>query len=448
MANIKSVWKKLVSGNWVIYTAKELWILLGIVGATVSLGLFLLFSYIEPPPPKIVKISTGAPTGAYYKYAKLYAEKLKRHGVTLEVLESGGTAENLKRLNDPKSGVTVAFVQTGITDGEQNPDLESLASIAYEPVWVLSNQGSKLEKPIDLKGKKIAIGPDGSGTQPVALEILKANGIDASNTGLVRMSAAESLALLKNKQIDAVITIAAPSAPLIQQAFLDELSVLEFEQADAYVRRYPWMAKVTLPKGSSNLATNSPTKDIQLIGANTNLVTRSDIHRAVAFLLLDVASEVHAAPGPVHDLKQFPNDKSLQFAQSDESVRFFKTGRPFLQRYLPFWLANLAERILVSIVPILAIGIPLIKIIPAFFEYREKAALLQLYEDVFQMEYDPKFNALATAQRLEKVNAIESRIGQLNIGASHHPSIYQLRLHLEDVRRKLNLPATASIATA
>ncbi len=444
MTYIKSILTKLFNGNWVIYTAQELWTLVGLVVATLGVGLFALFSYIEPPPPKILKISTGAATGAYYKYAKAYAEKLKAHGITLEVLESTGTAENLRRLNDPKSGVSIAFVQTGVAGSDENPTLESLASIAFEPVWVWSKPGSKLLKPIDLKGKRVTIGPDGSGTQPVAIEILKANGIDASNTTFLAISAGEALAKLKSGDVDVVITIAATSAPLIEQAFVDGFEVMNFDQADAYVRRFPWMAKITLPKGSANLAANIPTHDMQLVAAVTNLVTRTDLHRAAAFLLMDVAAQQHSASGAVHDLKQFPNEKNLQFTQSEESARFFKTGRPFLQRYLPFWLANLIERLLVSIVPILAIGIPLIKIVPAFFEYREKAALLQLYDEALKLELDPQYQSKEKTARFAIVSELENRLSQLKIGASHHPAVYTLRSHLNEVRGRIQLSGTSA----
>jgi TRAP transporter TAXI family solute receptor len=447
MSTFKSVWAKLFSGNWVIYTTKELWLLVGTIAAVVGLALFVLFSYIEPPPPKVVRISTGSTTGAYYKYAKAYAEKLKRHGINLEVIESSGTAENLKRLNDSSANISVAFVQTGVATDAENEKLESLASVAFEPVWVLSKPTSKLEKPVDLKDKRVVIGPDGSGTQPVAREILKANGIDANSATLIPKNATDGLGLLEANQADAMITIAAPSAPIIEKAFAAGLTVMEFEQSAAYVRRYPWMAKLTLPRGSANLATNTPAKDLEMIGAVTNLVTRADLNPAIAFLLLDIASEVHSAPGAVHDLKQFPNEKNLQFTQSAESVRFFKTGRPFLQRYLPFWLANLIERMLVSIVPILAIGIPLLKAIPSFFEYREKARLLQLYEDIFRMERDPTTARKPVQEQLDFLDQIDERLQKLKIGAAHHPSIYSLRSHLNESRQKL-LTLTAKAATA
>jgi TRAP transporter TAXI family solute receptor len=433
---LKTLGSKLRAGNWVILTSRELWLLLGTIGTLLAVGAFFLFRYIEPPPPKVVTISTGAASGAYYQYAQRYAEALKKHGITLKILESKGSVENLARLQDPKQKVDFAFVQTGIVGSEEYPELEALASVAFEPLWVLHKPTKKFERLIDLKGKRINVGPVGSGTNPVALEFLKANGIDATNSTLSNLPTRDSAEALKTDQVDAIMLVSSSSAEVIKDALNDGMQIIEFDHADAYVRRFPWMSKVTLPKGATDFATNKPARDLQLVAANANLVARADTHRAIAFLIMDIASEVHANPGPLHDLRQFPNEKSLQFVQSEESKRFFKTGRPFLQKYLPFWLANLLERLLVSIVPILAIGIPLIKLIPAFIDYRERAAILQLYEEAFRLEHNIDKN-LELAKAPAILNDIEHRLDQLRLGAAKHIEFYNLKSHLDLVRSRL-----------
>jgi TRAP transporter TAXI family solute receptor len=433
---LKTLWVKLKAGNWVILTSRELWLLLGTIGTLLAVGAFFLFRYIEPPPPKSVTISTGSSSGAYYKYAERYAEALKKHGITLKVLESKGSVENLARINDPKQKVDFAFVQTGVIGEEPYPDLEALASVAFEPLWVLHKPNKKFERLIDLKGQRINVGPLGSGTNPVAMEFLKANGIDTTNAKLSNLSTRESVDALRADQVDAIMLISSPSADAIKAALNEGMQVMEFDHADAYVRRFPWMSKVILPKGATDFATNKPARDLQMVAANANLIARADTHRAIAFLMLDVASEVHANPGPLHDLRFFPNEKSLQFAQSEESKRFFKSGRPFLQKYLPFWLANLIERLLVSIVPILAIGIPLIKLVPAFIDYRERAAILQLYEEAFQLEQELDRNSdLPKAPAI--LNDIESRLDKLRLGAAKHIDFYNLKAHLDLIRSRL-----------
>ncbi len=437
---IKTLWQKLVAGNWVILTSRELWLLLGMIGTLLAIAAYLLIRYIEPPPPKVITISTGASSGAYYKYAERYAEVFKKHGVTLKILESKGSVENLARLKDPKQKVDFAFVQTGVIGSDAYPELEGLASVAFEPLWVLHKPAKKFERLIDLKGKRINVGAIGSGTNPVASEFLKANGIEASNSAITTLGTSEAYDALSSDQVDAIMLISSPTADTIKKALNDGMQVMEFDHADAYVRRYPWMSKVVLPKGATDFATNRPAKDLQLVAANANLVSRTDTHRAISFLIMDIASEVHAAPGPLHDLKFFPNEKSLQFEQSEESKRFFKTGRPFLQKYLPFWLANLIERLLVSIVPILAIGIPLIKLIPAFIDYRERAAMLQLYEEAFQLEHKIDRH-IAMSEAPSTLNDIEHRLDKLRLGAAKHIEFYNLKSHLDLIRSRLIKPS-------
>ncbi len=438
--DLSELWRKIRVNNWAILTNRELWWLIGISAALLAACLYLALSIFEPPPPKTVRISTGGKSGAYFQYANQYAQQFKKHGITLEILESNGSQENLDRLNDKKAQVDIAFVQSGIGDPQTSPNLESLGTIAYEPIWVLHSAKQNFKRLIELKGKRILTAPEGSGSHVVAIELLKANGIDATNTTFINKGGQEALQALRDGNADAMVTIAAPAAPLIRDALDTGMVTMEFDQADAYVRRYPWLSKVSLPKGSSNLATDFPSSDLTLIAVSANLVVRSDAHPAIMFLLLDVASDIHKAPGPVHNYKQFPSDQNLTFAQSAESKRFFTTGRPFLQRYLPFWLANLVERLLVSIVPVLAIAIPLIKLVPAFFDFEEKSTVLQHYEKANHIEAQVLAGTLEAEKASAQIGAIMEQVDQLKLGASRHTELYNLKAHIAWIQDRLNSP--------
>jgi TRAP transporter TAXI family solute receptor len=438
--DLNSMWRKIRVNNWAILTNREFWLLIGIGAALLAASIYLALSIFEPPPPKTVRMSTGGKSGAYFKYANQYAQQFKKHGITLEVLESNGSQENLNRLNDKKSQVDIAFVQSGIGDAQTSPNLESIGTVAYEPIWVLQSAKQNFKRLSELKGKRILTGPVGSGSYVVAIELLKANGIDESNTTLTNLGAEQALQVLREGNADAMITIAAPAAPLIVNALDSGMVTMGFDQADAYVRRYPWLSKVTLPKGSSNLSTDFPSNDLTLIAVSANLVVRADAHPAIMFLLLDVASDIHKAPGPVHNYKQFPSDQNLTFPQSAESKRFFTTGRPFLQRYLPFWLANLVERLLVSIVPVLAIAIPLIKLIPALFDFQEKSTVLQHYEKANQIEAQVLAGTLDTSKANIQIRAIMEQVDELKLGASRHTELYNLKAHIAWIQERLNSP--------
>lgn len=434
---LTTLWHKVRSGNWVLLTTAEMrWLVLALVFVLAGL-LWLLFETVEPPPPKVVRISTGATSGAYFQFGQQYATRLAEHGVKLEVLESSGSVENLQRLNDPERRVDFALVQSGVSDSGKSPEATGLASVGYEPVWVFLKPAASANRLSALVGRSIAIGVAGSGAQVAALELLSANGINRENTQLLELSGSEALSALNAARVDAVIMVAAVSAPLVRQALDSRLPLLSFEQADAYVRRFAWLSKVVLPKGSADLINNHPPTDVQLVATSANLVAREDVHPAISFLMLDVAAEVHGRSGLLHGFKEFPNERNLDFAQSDESKRYFKTGRPFLQRFMPFWLANLLERLMVSVAPVLMLLIPALKLVPAYKDWREKSKILQLYDQANICHQQAERDASLCDSAMGRINVIEQSLPDLRLGASRHIDLYNLKSHLDLVRARI-----------
>jgi TRAP transporter TAXI family solute receptor len=435
-----TMWQKLKRFDFLLLTRKEMRWLLLLALALAGLVLWMLFSVISPPPPKVMRISTGSESGAYYKFAKAYAEQFKKHGITLEVLTSKGSIENLARLNDKSQKVDLAFVQGGIAEEEQHPNLESLASVAYEPIWVFYNPKSfnnKLNHLSELAGKTIAVGASGSGVRAVALEFLKLNQISEINAKLIDLGGTEAVEAVAAGTLDAVFLVTAVDAPSVQKAIDKGVALYSFSQAEAYSRKFPWAAKISLPKGGANMAQNLPTDNVDLVATTANLVARADLHHAIMFLALDIASEVHRLPSPFGAVGDFPNKRNLDFKQSEESKRFFETGRPFLQRYVPFWLANLMERFLVLLGPLIAIGFPLMKLGPALLSWNEQSELAQIYDEVLDIEYGRHPNRASLDRALARLTEIEASIPHLGLTAHYYTNIYSLRGHLATARRNM-----------
>jgi TRAP-type uncharacterized transport system substrate-binding protein len=433
------MWQKMKRGNFLLLSQRELRILGLIALGLIACVLWILFRYIEPPPPKTVRIATGSQSGAYFKYSQQYAGLFAQHGIKLEIVQTAGSVENLALLKDPKRKIDIAFVQGGIAKSEDHPHLESLASVAYEPIWLFYNKKSfpqaapAPQRLTEFVGKSIAIGVEGGGGRPVALELLRMNKVTDTGGKFLPLGGTAAVEAVVKGSIDAAFIIAAVDAPAVQQALDQGLGLLSFERADAYARMLPWIAKISLPKGAINLASNYPAQDVTLIAATANLVARADLHRAIMFLVLDVANTVHRKPSVLNAMTDFPSDRNLDFLQSDESKRYFKTGRPFLQQYLPFWLANLIERLLVTIVPILAIGLPLIKIIPAIFEWRERAIIAQFYDETLVIEHTRFTSAEQRAAAVKRLYDIDNALPHLKLGAAQHVNLYNLKAHLDMV---------------
>jgi TRAP transporter TAXI family solute receptor len=444
----RQFWSLVKAGDFDALTDRELYILIawGLFGLMSCLILF--FTLINPGPPKVLTISTGSKTGAYFGMAQEYKRRLEKHGVRLEILESSGSLQNLDRLRKQEGHsdsygqshpVMAAFVQSGTGTEEDNQKewLESLASVAYEPIWVFHGLGKDVNRLADLTGKKIAIGAAGSGVQYAARKLLDKTGIDSVNSKFLELAADDALAALHAGTVDAIILVAAPTSKAVAAALEKNLGLLNFAQADAYLRNFPWLQKVTLPRGSVNLAKDLPASDVTLIAATANLVVHAELHPSLAFLLLDTASEVHSAAGLTHSLKEFPSEKSLEFKQSVESKRYFKTGRPFLQHYLPFWLANLVERLMTGVVPILIVLIPLLKAIPAFFSWREKARVSRLYSDVKKIERAYAAKTIVRTEAQAALAKIEDDFDHLDPNSPELANLYNAKSHLELLRARI-----------
>ena len=436
-----SVWRRVRAGEFELLNDREL---LG-VGVVLALAaaalLWLLFTTIEPPPPKRLSITTGGTSGAYFAYGQRYAEHFKRHGLVLEVLTSKGSVENLARLSDPQSGIKIGLMQSGIGDPARSPHLESLASVAYEPVWFFYKPKTAPSAPITtlepLVGQRLAIGPDGSGTRVAALKLLKVNGIDERNARLSDLTGADAVQAVVKGAVDVAVIVASAEAPSVVQAFAAGLEPVSFDRADAHLRLLPWLSKVVLPRGVVSLVQDQPRRDIQLLATSANLVVNQDLHPAIAYLLMDVASDLHRQPTLANGLHEFPSEKSLDFPQSTESQRYFKNGRPFLQRYLPFWLANLLERLAVTLLPALAIVIPLVQLLPKLITWREKSQLLRLYHELELLDRRGELQPARHASAVAHLDRIEATLGRLRLGVNHYIDTYNLRSHLDMLRARL-----------
>ncbi len=408
-----------------------------------AIGLVVAYQFVEPAPPSRMTITTGSESGAYYGYAKGYAALVAKNGITLDVKTSAGSKQNLERV---KSGdADLALIQGGIEDAvasDDESDLRSLGSVAYEPVWVFYRSETRLDKLHHLRGHRIAIGEEGSGIRGLALLLLEANEMATSSKNLVPIDGLDAVAALENGDIDAAFIIAAQEASVVQKMLhLPGVRVMSFSQADAYTRRFPFLSKIILPRGVVDLARDNPPRDTVLLATTANVVVRDDLHPALQSLLLQAMSEVNGKSGFFQRAGEFPAYRDHSFELADEAKRYYKSGAPFLQRYLPFWLAVLAERLFILVVPIVVLLLPLLKIAPSVYTWRVRSKICRCYGDLIFMEnelrkgYDPGKHA----EYLARLDRIEDDAYTRNIPLAFSDLLYTLREHINLVREKLRL---------
>jgi TRAP transporter TAXI family solute receptor len=403
--------------------------------------LWLGFGLLDPPPPRTLILSAGRPGGGYWAAAQRYRALFEANGVALEVRESSGSVENLGRLKDPASGVSIALVQGGTGSDADAADgrIEAAASLYYEPILVFHHLPGSVTRLAQLRGRRIVVGDPGSGTLATAEELLGANGVDRQNSTFLTLSPEAGVEALKRGQADAVFVIAAAESPVVEEAFRAGLPLVDFEQADAYVRRFGWLSKVVLPRGAVSLASDYPGSDVHLLAPTANLLVRSDLNPALAYLLLEIATEVHSGPGLFQHAGEFPAPPAPGFIQSPEAKRYFQSGKPFFQRYLPFWVANRLERTLVVVVPFLVLLLPLLRIGPAVVRWRKKARINRLYGELKAIEekFPLPLDAAHAAACAEALSAVEGRVRALRLPLQFGNDQYQLRSHIQLLRARL-----------
>jgi NMT1-like family len=414
-----------------------------------TLLLVLAYVWLDPTPPKRVVLATGTEQGAYSEFGKRYAAWLSRHGIQVDLRNTQGAAENLALLRDPGSGVDLAFVQGGADAERRNDDavddgLRSLGSMFYEPVWLFYRAQSaqrllkapQLERLAQLAGWRVNIGAPGSGVPNLARRMLEANRIDAGTITLLQQTQTPAVADLLQGELDAIVLASAPESLMVQMLLQTPgVQLFDFVQADAYTRRFGFLSAVSLPRGVVDLAGDMPAADVHMVAPTATLVARPDLHPALAQLFVQAAQQIHGEPGWFQHKGDFPNARDGERELAAEAQRFYRNGVPWLQRYLPFWLANLIDRMWLALLSIVAVLIPLTRVLPPLIELRIRARVFRWYGRLREIE--GAVGARPAETLLAELDEIETRVAQIQVPLSYTDELYALKSHIQFVRRRL-----------
>jgi TRAP-type uncharacterized transport system substrate-binding protein len=412
-------------------------------------GLVAAYLVLRPQPPQRVVLATGVEQSDYAEFGSRYAAWLQAYGISVELRPTQGAADNLALLRDPASGVDLAFVRGG-TDlarpGAANPDagLVSLGSVFYEPVWLFYRESSALRlarQPAltslaQLAGWKLSIGAPGSGVPPLMLQLLEANRIEPASIELSQQPATPAVVELLEGRIDALVLASAPESALVQMLLQTPgIRLLDFAQAEAYSRRFPFMSPVLLPRGVVDLARDLPPADVRLVAPTATLVARQSLHPALVQLFVQAAQQVHGGAGWFQRKGEFPNAANSERPIAADALRLYRNGIPWLQRYLPFWLANLADRMWVVLLALAAVLIPLSRVVPPLYQFRIRSRVFRWYGQLRAVEQAQ--GRRADAELLAELDEIERHVGRVRVPLSYADELYALRSHIQWVRQRL-----------
>ncbi|MGZ3653091.1 MAG: TAXI family TRAP transporter solute-binding subunit [Bdellovibrionota bacterium] len=406
--------------------------------------LWFAYLHLDPAPPNHLTISTGEDQSDLQVLAKEYQDILKQNGVRLDIKSSNGPMENLRRLQDENAGVDAAFVQDGLGSAEAQPDISSLGSLYYEPVWIFYRTKEKITHFSQLEGKRLASGREGHATHVIIQRLLKLNGVDASNTKILHLDAAESAKALIRGEADAAAFLLPPDDPLIRSlALRPELHLMNVTQAEAISRRDAAFHHLVLPRGAIDLNADEPSEDINLVSSTGTLLVRDDLHPALAYLLLKAASQIHDSPGVFERRGEFPSNKDDAFPLSDDAIQYYKSGGSFWQRLLPYWLAAWFDRFILLVIPILAFVLPLFKVIPNMYHWRLRSKIYQRYGELKHIETEITPDVQTNAELLKRLDLIEDRVNRMKMPKNFAEYIYSLKGHIQFVRDRLRSASNA-----
>ncbi|OWS69571.1 TAXI family TRAP transporter solute-binding subunit [Polynucleobacter campilacus] len=417
------------------------------IAAVFFAALIVLFGVLWiliPPPPKTIEMATGFPTGLYYQFGERLKIELAEDRIKLDVMETGGSVDNLKLLGDSKSEVDFAIVQGGVSDITQYPKLVSIAGMFYEPVWVWYREAAfksdgGLRVLSQLKGKRVSIGNEGSGTLALSNALLKISGLSSADVRTEKLKPDEAIHKLNNGELDVAFIVVAAEAPVLKKFYqIPGIRLMSFEQADAYTRNLSYLSKVNVPRGLLSIEHDLPRQDIQVIAPTATLVARKDISPALVTLLLGASYDILKSYSRLQKVGEFPSNAGLDFPLHVDAEIYLKDGPSFLHRHLPFWTAVWAGRFIKIVIPLLVIFIPLFTYLPAVNNFFLKLKLAQVYEELKAIEKNA-FNPELKEKNYKDLEVIERKVANIKVSMLDAKELYDLKGHVTDVRNRLNL---------
>ena len=424
--------------------------LIASAGPIVFLVIGLLIAaywWLQPQPPKHVTLATGPTGSAYAQFGKQYAAALKANGITVKLKPTSGSTENLQLLRS--GGADAGFVRGGSADpvADEEAGLSSLGSLFFEPIWLfyradtaqkIDRKSGTLTSLTQLRGLRVNVDMPGSGLPEIMERLFKANRLGPDDVLLSNLEQAAAAEALQAGLLDAIVLSSAPQSPQVQRLLrAPDIKLMDFGQADAYTRRFPFLSAVTLPRGVVDLSKDLPPADVSLLAATTSLLSREQTHPALRQLFAQSAQTVHSDAGWFNRARDFPNTRTSELPVSPEGDRAINGTPPFWQRYLPFWASNLVERMWLVLGGLLVLMLPLSRVIPPLYQFRVRRRVFRWYARLRDIEGKVDARQGERDPLLKELDELDRVVNKVAVPLSYADELYALRNNIYAVRRRV-----------
>jgi TRAP transporter TAXI family solute receptor len=419
--------------------------LAAVVGIVSIISLALI--YFIPAPPSTVTMATAFKGSSFEYYGRRYREIFARSHVQLELRETDGAVENVKLLQDSKSGVQIALVLGGVSDGEHAPGVLSLGTVYNNPFWIFYSSNEEFERLSQLKGKRIAVGPIGSGTRASAEQILGKGGVSSETATLLPFAGSAAVEAVNDGKVDVVWSSGASDGPTVRSLLENpKVRLMSFPTAEAFTIIFPHLVRLTFPQAVIDVDRNIPPEDVTLIGTTAKVLVRNDLHPEIVQLLLQTMVEAHRGREIFQRSGEFPNSTDTEYPVAPAAMDFYRNGPSFMQRYLPLWLSVHAQRAIAVLVTALAIGLPAFRFLPVAYQWIMRRRLVYWYGKLKALEasFDIDPNDKSLPEKKIEIERIEDAVSHIQFPLTFTDQLYNLRSHIDIVRRKITSRTNAS----
>ena len=367
----------------------------------------------DPAPPRHVVMATGPAGSSNQMLGQRYQQYFAQRGITLELVATEGSVENVHRLQDLQDKVMAGFVMAGAAPHHAK-GIQTLGSINYQPLWCFYR--SPVPLPIRARetlilSHNVNMGTPNSGTHLLMQEMLKLNHITGDLSKFKQHADEQAIELLRDGQLDSVCIVDTYESPNVQKLLkIEGLQLSEFERAEAYARMVPAIEMVTIPEGALDLPNNRPLASSPMIATTTEILIDERLHPAIQTLFLMAAKDINGKESFFSKEGQFPVFMDSTQHRSKEAEIFYEKGTPLLMEVLPFWLAEFIRRLFVTLLPFFAVAYPVIRSMPNYHKNRVRGKInrmygaLKFFEQSLVSAYDPaqKTNYLAQLDSMER----------------------------------------------
>lgn len=426
-----------------LFVRTNLWI--------VPLALLLawaLFRFLDPAPPRHLVMVTGSESGGYHQFGLALRGKLAEQGLTLEVLSTSGSMENLQRLTEGSAEVQLGLIQSGTTrllESSQLAGLESLGAIYHEPLWLFQRRGTGISRLTDLFEHRVSVGAEGGGTWAVVSSLISQLGEHAGEQALAtgqwqQLAAGASLKALQAGELDAAFFVLPVHNSTISRLLVDpEMELVSLEQTAALAARLSFLERLELPQGLLDLQRDIPPQSSELLSPVATLVINEHFHPALASLVLSSAADVLRDGSLLDAPGQFPSATPAELPLSAEASYYHERGVPLLQRYLPFWIASIVDRYVVLLIPFIAIMLPLVKSMGPLYAWRMRARVYRWYAHLRRVDRLIHSGGIGQVldEEIESLLRLEDELTLVDVPLSYAHELYTLHLHVRYMINRL-----------